>query len=337
MRFLHFLEGLRNPVCDFLFSLITHIGEETVFLAVAILFFWCINKREGYYILITGLIGTLVNQFLKMLCRIPRPWERGTGLTYVESAFEEAKGYSFPSGHTQNTAGTFGVIGAYSKKKWLRITTVVIIVLVGFSRMYLGVHTPADVLVSLAVAAVLVVGFYPLFTDERRFHRAMPYIIAASAILAIGFAVYVSLIDPSEVLAHNYKSSRDNAATLLGCFFGLCVVYPLDRFVIKFETGGVWYSQLIKLVLGFGLVMGVKAGLSAPLEALVGIFTDTPRLVARAIRYFLVVLTAGVFWPLSFGFFARLRISFLDNFTDWLKSKLTKTQHAPASIEEKDN
>ena len=117
MRFLHFLEGLRNPVCDFLFSLITHIGEETVFLAVAILFFWCINKREGYYILITGLIGTLVNQFLKMLCRIPRPWERGTGLTYVESAFEEAKGYSFPSGHTQNTAGTFGVIGAYSKKK----------------------------------------------------------------------------------------------------------------------------------------------------------------------------------------------------------------------------
>ena len=67
MKVLHFLAQLHNPVLDFIFQLITEIGDETVFLVVAILFFWCINKREGYYILITGLLGTLVNQFLKLI------------------------------------------------------------------------------------------------------------------------------------------------------------------------------------------------------------------------------------------------------------------------------
>ena len=66
MQVLHFLAQLHNPVLDTIFQLITEIGDETVFLVVAILFFWCIDKREGYYILMTGLHGTIVNQFLKL-------------------------------------------------------------------------------------------------------------------------------------------------------------------------------------------------------------------------------------------------------------------------------
>ena len=49
MEFLNFLAGLRNPVFDFIFSLITHLGEETFFLVFAILIFWCVDKRGGYY------------------------------------------------------------------------------------------------------------------------------------------------------------------------------------------------------------------------------------------------------------------------------------------------
>ena len=66
MSFLYFLESIRNPVLDFFFSLITHIGEETVFLVVAIFFFWCVSKREGYYILTVGLVGTVANQLMKL-------------------------------------------------------------------------------------------------------------------------------------------------------------------------------------------------------------------------------------------------------------------------------
>ena len=62
MPILYFLRDISNPFLDGLFALITHLGEEIVFLVVAIVFFWCVNKREGYFILITGLFGTIINQ-----------------------------------------------------------------------------------------------------------------------------------------------------------------------------------------------------------------------------------------------------------------------------------
>ncbi len=169
MQFLYLLEKIRNPVLDFVFSLITHIGEETVFLVLALLFFWCIGKREGYYMLIVGLVGTVINQMAKLIFKIPRPWVRDPNFTIVESARAEATGYSFPSGHTQNVAGTFGSVARGSGKKLVRILSTVIIVLVAFSRMYLGVHTPLDVGVSLVIAAALVFALYPLFSTGKGF------------------------------------------------------------------------------------------------------------------------------------------------------------------------
>ena len=310
MQFLYFLEKIRNPVFDFIFSLITHVGEETVFLVVAILFFWCINKREGYYILITGLIGTAINQMLKNVCKIPRPWVKDPSFTIVESAKAEATGYSFPSGHTQNVAGTFGSIGAFSSKKWVRITSVVIIVLVAFSRMYLGVHTPWDVLTSLGIAALLVFGLYPFFKNEERFKKFMPYIVGVSFAIAMAFILYVLFMPGKPSLANaNYASALKNAYTLFGCILGLVVVYAVDAMYLDFDTKAPWYAQIIKLVVGLGVVIGIKAGLSAPLTALFG-----NEYLARAFRYFLIVIFAGILWPLTFKFFAKMRIKCLDEF-----------------------
>ena len=67
MEFLYFLEDLRTPVLDTFFSLITHLGEETIFIVLGILFFWCLDKKQGYYLLSIGLLGTIINQFLKLL------------------------------------------------------------------------------------------------------------------------------------------------------------------------------------------------------------------------------------------------------------------------------
>ncbi|MBP3388873.1 MAG: hypothetical protein J6K98_03260, partial [Clostridia bacterium] len=77
-------------------SLITRLGEETVFLAVAIAVFWCVNKYEGYYLMSVGLVGTVINQFMKIIFRIARPWVLDPEFTIVESAREAATGYSFP-------------------------------------------------------------------------------------------------------------------------------------------------------------------------------------------------------------------------------------------------
>ena len=308
MNFLYLLESIRNPVLDFIFGTITHIGEETVFLVLAIFFFWCVNKREGYYILTVGLVGTVINQMLKLVFAIPRPWVKDPSFTVVEGAVEEATGYSFPSGHTQNVTGTFGSIGRYSRSTPVRIISAAIILLVAFSRMYLGVHTPLDVGVSLLIGAALTFILYPVFKNEERFEKFMPIVIGISLLLAAVFMLYFPLF--SKDAAHdatNLASGMKNAYTLTGCTVGLAIVYFVDSTFIKFDTGAAWYAQIIKVLLGLGGVLLIKSGLSSPLVSLFG-----NEYIARMIRYLLVVLFAGIVWPLTFKLFARLRIPVLD-------------------------
>ena len=325
MEFLRFLESIRTGIGDFFFATVTHIGEEVFFLAIAILFYWCISKRQGYYILVTGVVGSVINQWLKIVCRIPRPWILDPNFKPVGDAVAEATGYSFPSGHTQNVAGTFGCIGRYNKQKWVKITAVAVILLVAFSRMYLGVHTPLDVTVSLGVAAALVFAFHFVFRTEESVNKYMFWVMIGSVVLSIGFIIYVFLLPESGFTAEadlaNLLSAKKNAATLTGCLVGLGLVYPLDRFVIKFDTKGRWYSQVIKFVLGIAVVLLIKSGLKSPLEALFG-----NEYVARAVRYFLIVAFAGGLWPVTFKFFERLRIEKLERFTEWLVSKFKKKE-----------
>ena len=186
MAFLKFLESIRTPIGDFFFPLITHLGGEAVFLVVAIVFFWCISKRQGYYMIMTGVIGAVINQWLKIIFKIPRPWIN-TGLSTVGDPINDlgATGYSFPSGHTQNVAGTFGCIGRYNKQKWVKIASAVIILLVAFSRMYLGVHTPLDVGVSLVVAAVLVFSFHFIFRTQEACDKFITYAMIGSVLFSI--------------------------------------------------------------------------------------------------------------------------------------------------------
>ncbi len=346
MEFLYFLQSIRNPVFDFFFDLVTKLGEETVFLAVAIFFFWCVSMREGLYILITGLFGTVINQGLKMMCRIERPWIIDPDFPIVESARLEATGYSFPSGHTQNIAGTFGSIGRYSSRKWVRILCVAVIVLVAFSRNYLGVHTPIDVVVSLLIAGALVFGLYPFFKSEERFNKSMPIIVAVSAAVSLALLIYVNVLPATlegvdAVTAESYlvnlESAKENASTLFGCMLGLVAVYPVDRLFIKFDTKAKWYAQVIKLAVGLGIILLIKSVLQSPLESLFGIFTDTPMYIARAARYFLIVVFAGIVWPLTFRFFGKMELPFMERFTEFVKSKLGKNRHASVSADNSDN
>ena len=302
MPFLYFLESIRNPIFDWIFATVTHIGEETFFLAFAIIFFWCVNKREGYFILITGLVGTVVNQVAKLIFRIPRPWVLDPEFNIIESARAEATGYSFPSGHTQNVAGTFGAIAAYEPRRWKTAVCVIIIALVGFSRMYLGVHTPLDVVVSLLVALGIILLLRPVFATDESFKKYMPYVVIGSVILSLGFLAYVLAIGGDNTLdPHNYQSGLKNACTLLGCTAGLVVVHFVDSKYINFDTKAKWYAQLLKLAIGLGIILAIKSGLSAPLTALFG-----NEYVARAVRYFLIVVFAGAVWPLTFKKFAKL-------------------------------
>ncbi len=303
MAFLYFLESLRVGFLDVLFSLITLLGEETVFMAVGMTVFWCFDKFQGYYLLTTGFLGTVINQFLKMLCRIPRPWVKDPSFTIVESAREAATGYSFPSGHTQSSVGVFGGIARWNRHTVLRILCICACVLVPLSRMYLGVHTPLDVGVSIGIALVLIFAFYPLFQKAKDDPKIMYWILGSLTVVTIGYLLFATLYPfPIDTDPHNLESARKNAYTLIGCMVGMILTYTVDLYHTHFETRALWWVQIIKVVGGLALTLLVKEGLRAPLD-----FLFDGHLVARAVRYFLMVLVAGILWPMTFQWFSKIQ------------------------------
>ncbi len=298
MEFLYLLEGIRTPVLDTFFSLITHLGSEIVFMALAVVMYWCVNKSQGLYLLSVGCLGTTVNQFLKLACRVPRPWVRDPNFTIVESARADATGYSFPSGHTQNAVGTFGCLAMGAKRRWVQILFVVLAVLTSFSRMYLGVHTPSDVLVSAAIAAVMVLVMYPLFRGLEEHPERGLWILLGLFAVNVLFVLYANLWEfPADVDPANLDHGVKNAAKLMGALLGMAVGYWIDMKWIRFKPQATIVGQICKCVLGLAIVLAIKEGL----KPLLGSGS-----LSSAVRYGLVTLFAAGIWPLSFPFFAKL-------------------------------
>ncbi len=299
MSFLYLLEKIRIPGLNELMLAITNLGDEIAFLAIALVIFWCVNKRLAYYILSIGFIGTISNQFMKLWFRIPRPWVLDKDFTIVEQARAGASGYSFPSGHTQSSVGTFGSLAYTAKNKTVRWICVFVAILVPFSRMYLGVHTPKDVLTAAAIAMALTLFLRPVVFNEKK--DWMPVLLVIMTGLASAFLAYVELYPfPADIDPHNMASGLKNAYTLLGAVIGFLLVYIADEKLLHFPTKAVWWAQILKVVLGLVVVLAVKAGLKIPLEAAFGV------LWGRCVRYSLVVVVAGVVWPLSFKWFSKL-------------------------------
>ena len=297
MEFLYWLESLRTPWLTKFMLAVTELGGETAFLALALIVFWCKDKRKGYYLMSVGFISTIANQFLKLFCRIPRPWVRDPDFHAVEEAIPEAAGYSFPSGHSQSSVSVFGCLAVTAKKAWMRTLCIVLMVLVPFSRMYLGVHTPADVLVGAGMSLALVFAVRPLVFRDG----GMKWLIAIMLVLAganLAYARFYSF--PGDMDLYTLEHSRETAATLFGSVAAIAVVYPAEKKWVNFPSGAVWWAQILKIAGGLAVVLAVKAGLKAPLAAIL------PELTARGIRYFLVVVTAGLLWPMTFRWFAKL-------------------------------
>ena len=154
--------------------------------------------------------------------------------------------------------------------------------------------------VGAACALVLIFVLRPLMKkDDPRINRILLGIMFA---LSLAFALFVSLTAfPADVDAENLGEAVKNAYTLLGCSAGLLIVHEMDARVIHFDTHAVWWAQIIKAVLGLGLVLALRVGLKPVLAAVLG---DSGW--AGAIRYFLMVLFAGCVWPLTFKLFGRL-------------------------------
>ncbi len=298
MGFLYWLEDIRMPGLNEFMLTVTHLGEETAFLVLALIFFWCVDKKRGYLLMSVGFLGTMANQFMKLWFRVPRPWVLDPDFTILEAAREAASGYSFPSGHTTTAVATLGSIAVTARNKRTVWVCVILAAFVGLSRMYIGVHTPADVLAGAVTSMLLILLLRRPVMDGKH----MMSVLSIMMILSMGLLTFVLLYPfPEDVDVHNLESGMKNAYTMMGSVTGVGIVYLLEKRYVNFTTKAVWWAQIIKVVLGFALVLAVKEGLRSPLETL---FADP--YAARLVRYLLIVIVAGLVWPMSFRFFSGL-------------------------------
>lgn len=297
MDFLYFLNELRTPFLDRFFLLISQLGGELLFTVIIVGSLWCFNKKAGFWMFFAWIFGSASSQFLKVYFAVPRPWVRDASFSPVEEAIAATGGYSFPSGHTQSAASLFGSAFLFVKSNFWRVVFVFLTILTGFSRMYLGVHTPADVLVGLLTGILPV--FYVWFALKAT-NEAFWRTIAQTALLVLsgGFLAYVLL--SSQANDEFFLEGLTNAWKLAGASLGLVLSWRWDQ-KRPFETSASWPVQIIKCFTGGAMALCIKFGLKTPLLLL---FDGHE--IADGLRYFLLAVFAFLLWPMTFRFWQRI-------------------------------
>ncbi len=302
MAILYFFESIRTPLLDALASFVTHFGEETIILAICALVLWCIDKYEGYFLGAMGYFGLLVNQVVKITVRVERPWIKDPNFTIVESAREQAYGYSFPSGHTSNSVGIYGAIASWNKNKVVQVLCILLCIFVPMSRLYLGVHTLQDVLFSLVVALVMIFGFRPIFKKAKEDTKYL-YIIFGClfACSVIGMIYVFGYSFPENTDATNLFASQANVSSIVGVSLGMLLSIYVDSKWIHYDTKAPLLGQILKFVLGMILLIGVQQISKAIFVAILG-----RTALCYILRYFTLIVFMYCLWPMTFRFFTKL-------------------------------
>ncbi len=260
-----------------LFLLITTIAVDYFIVIPGLIIFWNFDKRKGASVLCSYGTSLLFGSFLKATFCVYRPWIRDPEIDPVEDAVRGATGYSFPSGHTFSASGFYGGLGvAFRKYWWVIVFGSVMVLLTMFSRLYLGVHTPQDVLVGLLIGAVSVTITTLLFHLVGKKKNADIIIYACAALLVVGLLIYISLkeypldydefgkliVDPKKMTVDGFKDP--------GVFFGILTGWFIERRFVKFDNNGTKEQKVARSVLGGILYILWETVLVGPLGSAVG-------------------------------------------------------------------
>ena len=149
--YLLLLQRFRESINDALTPFMEGVSlfAVTFLIMIPVFVYWVVDKRKGLYTLVSYYLCCGFNAILKLTACIYRPWIRDARVKPAGDAITTATGYSFPSGHTVSAGPLYGglAVSAWSWKKWVSAILVFLALLTGFSRNYLGVHTPQDVVV----------------------------------------------------------------------------------------------------------------------------------------------------------------------------------------------
>ena len=230
------------------------------------LIFWCVDKKWGYRFVATTCLGEMVNDVLKLTVCAYRPWIRSADINPAGDSKTAATGYSFPSGHTVTATTHYGsaVVWQWSKRKWLSVLCGVLILLTGFSRNFLGVHTPQDVLVGCSEGVVLIifVGFIQKKIEGKE--KLQDILTVAGVFAVVGAILYITLkpypmdyVD-GKLLVDPWMKMNDCFASC-GGFIGFLMGSFIERHYIRFEMPARSPQLPILACVGFALLFGWRS------------------------------------------------------------------------------
>jgi len=256
-------EGVGSCLTDF-FSKMTWIGDMSVVMVIMGLIYWCVSKEIGTYLLMGWSGNRIVNGFLKVTGCVYRPWIRDARVIPDAAAQAGATGYSFPSGHSVNAASLFGGMAIRKGvRTGFKVLLWIILVLIAFSRNFLGVHTPQDVLVG-AGSGILVMFLTGKLLAWLSTHQDKDILIAViGVIIAVAVAIYAALkpypedFDASGKLLVDGMKMANDTFKAVGWMSAFMVGWILELRFVKFSTEVSMQQRFFRLtggLLGYYMV-----------------------------------------------------------------------------------
>ena len=256
LRLQEFRNGAGACLVDFM-SKMSFIGEMNTVLIITALIYWCVNKEFGKYLLMGWSGSRVVNGFLKVTACVYRPWIRDARIVPDSEALATATGYSFPSGHSTNAGSLYGG-GAIRKElpKALRIVLGVIVALIGFSRNFLGVHTPQDVLIGIASGLLVMWLTVKLIAWIEKHPEKDILVMCAGIAVSAAVAVFAAvksypadydaagklLVDGAKMANDTYKGA--------GWCIGFLAGWLLEKRYVGFSTDVPMMTRMTRLTTG---------------------------------------------------------------------------------------
>lgn len=241
--FISIVQQVHGPVLDSIFRIITFLGTERFYLLLLPLIFWCVDLGLGARLAVILLLSVYFNFGLKDLFQQPRPFDIDPSVQLADT-----RGYGLPSGHAQSSVVVWGFIATRINKTWFRVVAILLVILIGFSRIFLGVHFPTDVLAGWVVG-VIILGVYLI---------ARPVLERKLLELGLGIQMLVALVLPLALMAiRPTEGTIFPMAILAGTGVGLI----LTRRYVSFVVMGSWWQRILRFLTGGSVVFALYLGI----------------------------------------------------------------------------
>ena len=303
IQYLLLLQNLRNAsggVFNEFFNALSKFAVDVLpFLPFVV--FWGVHKKWGYRFLFTYYVLDLLNGLIKLTVCAYRPWIRSELIEPAGDSKVAATGYSFPSGHTISATGNYGnvIVSQRKTKKWLAILCGILIFLTAFSRNFLGVHTPQDVIVGF-LEGVLIIWLVGLVQKKVSGNdKALDILSAVGIFVVIAALIYITkkpypmeyvdgklLVDPQKMMNDTFKAT--------GAFLALIIGSYVERHYIHYEIPYGSPKLPIMTWVGFAIIFAWKE-LFAPATLVAWLGGHWGHFISR----FLLVIFAVIVWPLA--------------------------------------